>query len=173
MPREGQRQRGARRCEEVSLLEFFIMRISCLFHRLVPIHIRIGLASVGAAVALLSPGAHANEPDVSVSVGISQPGFYGQVTIGNAPPPVIYAQPVIIAPARHHHAPLPPIYVRVPRGHEKNWRKHCGYYQACGRPVYFVRYDDNDERRWHDEHGGRGPDHGRGRGHDHGHGRGH
>ncbi len=26
-------------------------------------------------------------------------------------------------------------------GHEKHWRKHCAQYNACGRPVYFVRDD--------------------------------
>ncbi len=31
-----------------------------------------------------------------------------------------------------------PIYLRVPPGHRKNWRKHCLRYGACGQPVYFV-----------------------------------
>jgi hypothetical protein len=65
--------------------------------------------------------------DVSASIGISQPGFYGQINIGDFPrPAVIYAQPV---------------YLHVPPGHEKHWSKHCGKYGACGRPVYFVRED--------------------------------
>ena len=32
-----------------------------------------------------------------------------------------------------------PIYLHVPPGHEKKWRKHCREYDACGRPVYFVQ----------------------------------
>ena len=32
-----------------------------------------------------------------------------------------------------------PVYLWVPPGHQKNWRKHCGRYDACGRPVYFVQ----------------------------------
>ena len=30
-----------------------------------------------------------------------------------------------------------PIYLHVPPGHAKNWRKHCAHYNACGQPVYF------------------------------------
>jgi hypothetical protein len=79
--------------------------------------------------------------DVSASIGISQPGFYGQIHIGDLPRPVvIYPRPIWIArPPRVVY--VEPIYVRVPPGHEKNWSKHCGKYGACGRPVYFVRED--------------------------------
>jgi hypothetical protein len=38
----------------------------------------------------------------------------------------------------------PPIYLHVPPGHAKDWGKHCGKYDACGRRVYFV------EERWYD-----------------------
>lgn len=77
--------------------------------------------------------------DVGVSVNVGQPGFYGRIDIGNAPPPqVIYAQPIII---QRIAQPPPPIYLRVPPGHAKKWRKHCQRYDACGRPVYFVRDD--------------------------------
>ncbi len=77
--------------------------------------------------------------DVGVSVSIGQPGFYGRIDIGNAPPPVlIYPQPVIIQ--RVHAAP-PPIYLRVPPGHAQKWSKHCQKYDACSRPVYFVKDD--------------------------------
>jgi len=79
--------------------------------------------------------------DVSASIGISQPGFYGQINIGDFPrPTVIYAQPVWIQrPPKVIY--VQPVYLRVPPGHEKHWSKHCGTYGACGRPVYFVRED--------------------------------
>ena len=91
------------------------------------------IAVVAAAPALAT--------DVSASIGISQPGFYGQINIGEFPrPAVIYAQPVWIArPARVVY--VEPVYLRIPPGHEKHWDKHCGEYGACGRPVYFVRED--------------------------------
>jgi hypothetical protein len=33
----------------------------------------------------------------------------------------------------------PPVCLHVPPGHARNRRKHCGRYDACGRPVYFVQ----------------------------------
>jgi hypothetical protein len=79
--------------------------------------------------------------DVSASIGISQPGLYGQINIGDFPrPAVIYAEPVWVQrPPKVVY--LQPIYLRVPPGHEKHWSKHCGKYGACGRLVYFVRED--------------------------------
>nr|WP_083438407.1 hypothetical protein [Caldimonas brevitalea] len=138
-----------------------------------------------ALVVLFLAGAAgvAGATDVGVSVSVSQPGLYGRIDIGHAPPPpVIYAQPVIIQ--RPRVAPQP-IYMHVPPGHAKNWGKHCRKYDACGTPVYFVKdYDryrqhhgghhhhhhrDRDHDRDHDRgHGRGGDDHGRG-GHDHGH----
>lgn len=77
--------------------------------------------------------------DVGVSVNIGQPGFYGRIDMGNYPQPqLIYPAPVMIQPMPMGMAPQP-IYLRVPPGHRKNWRKHCQRYGACGQPVYFVR----------------------------------
>jgi hypothetical protein len=79
--------------------------------------------------------------EVGVSVTAGQPGFYGRIDIGNFPQPrLIYAQPVVIEPVRAVE-PAPPIYLHVPPGHAKNWRKHCQKYDACGRPAYFVQDD--------------------------------
>jgi hypothetical protein len=79
--------------------------------------------------------------DVGVSVSIGQPGFYGQINIGNAPPPVlVYPQPVVIHPVAVVQ-PVQPVYLHVPPGHAKNWGKHCAKYNACSRPVYFVKDD--------------------------------
>ena len=92
-----------------------------------------------SALLVAAASAPALAADVGVSVSIGQPGFYGRIDIGNAPPPVlIYSQPVIIQ--RVHAAP-PPIYLRVPPGHAKKWSKHCQKYDACSRPVYFVKDD--------------------------------
>ncbi len=74
---------------------------------------------------------------VGVSVNVGQPGFYGQIHLGDAPPPqLIYAQPMWI---ERRPVELAPIYLHVPYGHAKRWRSYCGRYRACGRPVYFVR----------------------------------
>ena len=79
--------------------------------------------------------------DVGVSVTVGQPGFYGRIDIGNAPPPVlIYPQPVVTQ--RGYGAqPPPPLYLHVPPGHAQKWSKHCHKYDACSRPVYFVKDD--------------------------------
>lgn len=134
--------------------------------------------------------------DVGVSVTIGQPGFYGHIDIGDFPRPrLIYAEPRVIV----RSAVREPIYLHVPPGHAKNWRKHCGRYDACGRPVYFVQdswyntvyvpryrererdrggnhahYDRRDDDHGHrDEHRGGKPDKGsRGHGNDKGNGHG-
>jgi hypothetical protein len=137
----------------------------------------------------------------NVSVSIGQPGFYGRVDIGNfAPQPVVYApQPVIVQQTPYYVAE--PVYLRVPPGHRKHWAKFCGRYDACGRPVLFVRdewYTNTYVPRYREYHHGggyrpaprvverveyrevdRGYDRGHGRGHDRGdweergHGEGH
>jgi len=92
------------------------------------------LVAAGSAVPALAG-------DVSATIGIHQPGFYGQINIGDVPrPTVIYAQPVWVERPRKV-VYVEPIYVRVPPGHAKHWSKHCHEYRACGRPVYFVRED--------------------------------
>src|SRR5947209_19865630 len=78
-------------------------------------------------VALMCTGvgsAHAGDLDLRVMLsGQVAPGLYGQVQIGNdRPPPVVYAQPMLIEPLA---APPPPVYLHVPPGHARNWRRHC------------------------------------------------
>jgi hypothetical protein len=121
-----------------------------------------------AAVALA--GAHVGRAgDLGINIIVSgqvAPGVYGQVQLGNtARPPLVYAQPMLIEPQA---APPPPVYLHVPPDHARNWRKHCREYNACNRPVYFVRsaeYAPDYERRKHE----REDDHGHGHDHDHDH----
>ena len=139
------------------------------------------------AVALAATTLPAFAADVGVSISVGQPGFYGRIDIGDAPRPVlINPRPVVI-----QRVPVgvarQPLYLHVPPGHARHWRKYCHEYNACGEPVYFVddrwyndvyvpryrerhggRDDRRDDRRdWHDDHGkghdkgGKG--HGRGR----------
>ena len=97
-----------------------------------------------AALSVLILGAvsgPALATDVGVSVHISQPGVYGRVDIGRFPQPqVVVAQPVIVQPRPVTIVqPVQPVYMWVPPGHRQNWRSHCGAYNACGVPVYFVQ----------------------------------
>ena len=85
--------------------------------------------------------------DVGVSVSVNQPGLFGRIDIGNFPkPPLIYPTAVIIQ-AVPVGVVRQPLYLHVPPGHAKNWRKHCKKYDACGQPVYFVQ-----ENWYNDEH---------------------
>ena len=87
-----------------------------------------------------SLSAHAGEPVINLSIGGEiSPGVYGQVQFGNAPPPpVLYNEPRIIV-RQPPNVVVQPIYLHVPPGHAKNWAKHCREYNACNRPVYFVK----------------------------------
>ena len=123
-------------------------------------------------VPVLACAAGAAIAQVSVNATITGevvPGVYGHVVIGNRPPPpVVYAQPVVVqpAPVLVGAPPVEPIYLHVPPGHAKHWRQHCHEYHACNRPVYFVKsaeYEPGYHKHDHDTHHDRDHDH------DHGH----
>jgi hypothetical protein len=136
---------------------------------------RILLAAAAAAICIPAFA----QTNVGVSVSVNQPGVYGRIDIGNVPtPPVlVYRQPVIIAPPQQVVVQQQPVYLHVPPGHAKNWRKHCGKYNACGQPVYFVQENwyqqqyvpaqhqhDDDKHDKHDKHDkGHGKGHGKGK----------
>lgn len=87
------------------------------------------------ALALTASAAIA--ADIGVSVSVGQPGFYGQIEIGDYPQPqLLYRQPIYIDA---YGRGRPPIYMHVPPGHAKHWSKHCREYNACGERVYFVQ----------------------------------
>ncbi len=144
---------------------------------------RFLIAATIAAATLSAPAS------AQVSVSIGQPGFYGRIDIGGfPPPPLLFPEPVVI-----QRVPVsrPPLYLRVPPGHARDWRKHCKRYHACGERVYFVQddwyqheyapryqerhshrndYRRDDRRDYRDEH--RGRDRGNERKHDRDDGRG-
>ncbi|MDI1308057.1 MAG: hypothetical protein PSV17_01310 [Methylotenera sp.] len=121
------------------------------------------------STSLISPTVFA--ADVGVSVSIGQPGFYGRLDIGGFPQPqLIYRQPRMV---ERVYIEREPIYMRVPPGHAKNWRKHCGQYNACGERVYFVQdnwYSNEYAPRYQEQHsngrGGHGDDRHENRGND-------
>ncbi len=152
------------------------------------------MKSLLIAAVLLAAGSTASA-QTSVHLNIGQPGFYGQIDIGDYRPPVVYERPIIIE--RPYRYVAEPLYLRVPPGQMRDWRKHCRHYNACGRQVYFVRddwYENTYAPRYreqhhyapgpvyvqqrHEERGYQRDDdddhgHGHGRGHDEGHGGGH
>lgn len=91
------------------------------------------------AVLVACAAIPAGAANVNVSISVGQPGFYGRLDLVDAPPPqVVYAKPMMIERVPDDR---PPIYLRVPPGHARNWARHCGEYHACGERVYFVRDD--------------------------------
>ena len=128
----------------------------------------VGLALAGLVTA--AAPAKAADVNVGVSIGFSQPGIYGRIDIGAYPQPqVIWAQPVIIQ--RPSRVP-PPVYLWVPPGHQKDWKKHCKHYKACGVPVYFVQDAWYQDQVVHGGKSGKGKggdkDHGKSQGKGHG-----
>lgn len=113
---------------------------------------------IGATLLAFGATATHADPQIGVSVSISQPGVYGRIDIGSGPPPVLmYPQPVIISqPVR---VVSQPVYMHVPPGHAKDWGKHCHKYGACSTPVYFVAEQQHPAQG----HGNKG----KGRGHKH------
>jgi hypothetical protein len=142
----------------------------------------IGLGLL-TALAVAAVGAPVRAQNISINAVISGevvPGVYGQVVLGNGPPPaVVYAQPVVAVPvAVAQPVAVQPIYLHVPPGHAKHWRQHCHEYNACNRPVYFVKSVEYQPgyRPKHEDHGHHGGDEHWDHGHhdDHGdHDRGH
>ena len=130
-------------------------------------------AIFAAAACIAAVPALAGDLNVGVTVaGQIQPGVYGRVDIGNMQPALVYAQPmVIVAPPRG--VAYEPIYLNVPPGHARKWSKHCAAYNACNRPVYFVRTDEYRYFVGGERHGreDRDEDRGHGRGRGRGHGR--
>ena len=128
---------------------------------------------IASAVAIVTATSPALAADVGVSISIGQPGFYGQLDIGDYPAPrLIYPQAILIERAPRER---PPIYLRVPQDHAKHWRKHCRKFNACGERVYFVqddwyerdyvpRYQEKHHRKDREQHDNRRDDR---RGNDH------
>jgi len=112
------------------------------------------------------------ETNVGVSNGINQPGVCGRIDIGNYPQPaVVYARPIIIVAPPSTAVHVQPVYLYVPPEHQKNWAKHCGHYNACGQPVYFVqerwaqeRYSEQQEHAHNDHPGSKEKNHNEGKG---------
>ncbi len=102
------------------------------------------------ALALVGAGSANAQAYVNVTIGGQfAPGVYGQIALGNnPPPPVINMQPVIVGRPVYG---APVMYLHVAPEEYRDWARHCERYRACGHPVHFVRIEQND--RWWERHG--------------------
>lgn len=100
------------------------------------------------AVAAAGAAAQAGPDWKNVTTGAAlKPGVYGRISVrpGVEPPPVIYERPVR-ANGEIGVAQARPIYLYVPPGQVRKWKKHCARWSACDKPVLFVRVDDSPSR---------------------------
>ena len=110
-------------------------------HSAAMLAIRCGMTAC-IALAATAAGARDAAPKVP-SYDKPRPGLYGRIEVRGAPPPVIYAEPVV---ARASDRRQRPVYLYVPPGQVRKWAQHCARWDACERPVYFVRVDDSPSR---------------------------
>jgi hypothetical protein len=110
-----------------------------------------GLAFGTVACAALAAGAPADAKDVAyrnvTAGGPLRPGVYGRIVPRPKapPPPLIYPKPVI-ANAVFVPAKVTPVYLYVPPGQVRHWKKNCARWNACDQAVLFVRVDDSPSR---------------------------
>lgn len=94
----------------------------------------IAAVVIAAAVTTFSPAAFAVSIGDFLSIG--QPNYYGRLDIDGYPrPQVLYRYPRAIGNVPRNRAP---VYLRVPKSHAKNWKKHCSQYNACNERALFV-----------------------------------
>jgi hypothetical protein len=95
------------------------------------------------ASALLADGAAAQTSNDWRNVntgGPLKPGFYGRIVIkGPAAPPPVANEALVPAGVQ-------PVYLYVPPGQVRKWKQNCAKWQACDKPVLFVRVDDSPSR---------------------------
>lgn len=120
---------------------------------------------ISCGLGLAACATYADDLGINVVLeGEIKPGIYGRVELGNnSHPDLVYTQPRVIVVEEHHH--YDPVYLHVPPGHAKHWGKHCSKYNACNRPVYFIksseyetdsRHDHQDKGLGKDKHKGKG-----------------
>ena len=104
-----------------------------------------------SAVALLmsaAGAAHAQYVNLTVG-GEFSPGVFGQISIGNNPPPPVINDTPVVAGTVVVGAPV--MYLHVPEEHRRDWKHNCARYNACGRPVRFVKVDEKNPWWKHQE----------------------
>jgi hypothetical protein len=107
-------------------------------------------AACGAALTWLASAACAGPGDSQhlnlTSKAPLRPGVYGKIEVRKGlPPPVVHAQPVTVRPPQQAKASRP-VYLYVPPGQLRRWPQHCAKWDACEKPVLFVRVDDSPSR---------------------------
>jgi hypothetical protein len=85
------------------------------------------------AIALVASPLFA-EPTIAVP-----PMRYGRIDTKEFPQPQTISDQPVTGKGGVISGETGPLYLHVPSQQTKRWDKYCQRYQACGRPVYFVR----------------------------------
>lgn len=108
---------------------------------------------LACVLALICSHSVLAQTSVTAHIDINQPGIYGRIDVGQLPSvALVQPQPIIVAPPPAY-VEQPPLYLYVPPSHQKDWRRYCRQYNACGQRVYFVR-DEWVRERYEQEHPG-------------------
>jgi hypothetical protein len=113
------------------------------------------LIAAALLTVTMAGAAHA-QAYANVTVGGAfAPGVFGQISLGNnPPPPVMNVQPVIVGTPVYGAAPM---YLHVAPEEYREWGRYCGRYRACGYPVHFVRVEQSNPWWQHHAQYLRGP----------------
>lgn len=98
----------------------------------------IGKAAAAGLALLLGAASAGASTQVNISIGDS--GYRGVLpALSGWRPEVWNSSPVVAIGAAA--AGLAAVYLNVTDSERRDWKRHCGKYDACGRPVYFVKND--------------------------------
>lgn len=105
------------------------------------------VSTMAIGFAALAASAQASDYRNVTAGGPLRPGVYGRIEVrGNAaPPPVIYAEPML-ANGTIERVQRQPVFLYVPPGQVRKWKQNCAKWAACDDPVLFVRFDQSPSR---------------------------
>jgi hypothetical protein len=106
--------------------------------------VRSWVAMLCGCAALAAAAQGAGDYRNLTAGGSLRAGVYGRIQVRGhaAPPPVIYAEPVL-ANGSIERVRRQPVYLYVPPGQVREWKDNCAKWSACDQPVLFVRMDQS------------------------------
>lgn len=96
-------------------------------------------AAAAAAAALMLGSAAANA-STQINISIGDSGYWGVLPALTGYRPEVWNNSPIVAIGTAV-AGLSAIYLNVPDAERHDWKNHCRKYDACNRPVHFVKND--------------------------------
>lgn len=102
-----------------------------------------GKAAAAAAALMIGAAQAGAATQVNISIGDS--GYWGAIPMMNGLRPDVWnTTPIVAIGAAIAGASI--LYLNVPEAQRRDWRHYCSRYDACGRPVRFVK------NNWYRDH---------------------